>query len=374
MKHLFGFILIVLYVTNLVSQVGIGTNSPSVSAILELKSSTKGLLFPRTSTTSRNAMTGVKGLMIYDSTLSQFYYHTGTSWQMVTSGPHPINHWTVSPDDPDNIYNSNSGGNVALGYWQAPYRLSVYGTVYIQDDAKSTIRLRGTASTTEARILWELPSNTMDYNITQNLNKLYISRTTGSSGFVSDIVVEPNAGYVGIGTDIPETKLNVIGGTDVGNASGGYLQLGAENSTNVGFDNNEIQARSNGVVSRLHLNYGGGTVQIGNATAPATYSLAINGKVICEELKIQASSNWADYVFASDYSLKSLDELQNFITTHHHLPNIPDAKTIEKNGIEIGDMQKRMMEKIEELTLYILQLEEKNKLQDKEIELLKGGH
>ena len=51
--------------------------------------------------------------------------------------------------------------------------------------------------------------------------------------------------------------------------------------------------------------------------------------------------------------------LSDFIATHHHLPNIPDAATIESEGIEVGEMQKRMMEKIEELTLYILQLEEK---------------
>ncbi|HZV70598.1 MAG TPA: hypothetical protein VFG10_13685 [Saprospiraceae bacterium] len=369
MKQLFGFLFFIACITNVISQVGIGTSSPSVSSILELKSSTKGLLFPRTSSSSRIAMAGVKGLMVYDTTLSQLYYHTGTSWLSVTTGPHPNTHWSVSPDDADNIY-KNPDGNVAVGYWQAPYRLSVYGTVYVQDESKTTVRLRGTTATTEARILWELPSNAMDYNITQNLNKLYISRTTGQAGFVSDIVIEPQSGWVGIGTANPETRLNVIGGGDVGNGSGGYLQLGPENDLNVGFDNNEIQGRYMGEVSRLVLNNGGGPVQIGSAVAPSGYSLSVNGKAICEELKIQASSDWPDYVFHKAYSLRSLDELQNFITAHQHLPNIPDADTIEKNGIEVGDMQKRMMEKIEELTLYILQLEEKNKLQDIKIEAL----
>jgi hypothetical protein len=91
----------------------------------------------------------------------------------------------------------------------------------------------------------------MDYNITQNLNHLYISRTTGP-GFVNDIVLDPN-GLIGIGTNDPEVKLNVDGGSDVGNSSGGYLQLGIESGLNVGFDNNEIQARDNGVVSQLVL-------------------------------------------------------------------------------------------------------------------------
>ncbi|HLF63455.1 MAG TPA: hypothetical protein VI603_06875 [Saprospiraceae bacterium] len=369
MRQLLTLIVISACMTNAFSQgIGIGTNTPHTSAILELKSSTKGLLFPRTSTVSRIAMTGIKGLMVYDTTLSQLFYHTGTGWQQVTSGPHPPLTWHVSQIDDDDIFNNNSG-TVGIGFAdQMPtYKLSVNGTVYVQDAAKTTIRLNGTPAATEARILWELPSNTMDYNITQYLNSLYISRTTGSLGFVNDLVVTNN-GYIGIGTNAPETKLNIIGGTDVGNGSGGFLQLGANNSINIGFDNNEIQARNNGVVTRLHLNNGGGTVQIGNVIAPSTYSLAVNGKIICEELKIQDSNDWADYVFADGYSLKSFDDLRNFINTHHHLPNIPDAKTIEINGIEVGEMQKRMMEKIEELTLYMLQLEEKIRLMERTLE------
>ena len=111
-------------------------------------------------------------------------------------------------------------------------------------------------------------------------------------------------------------------------------------------------------------------MQIGSFVAPSGYTLAVTGKVICEELKIQATP-WADYVFQSDYKLKSFDELRSFIQTNHHLPGIPDAKTVEENGIELGDMQIRMMEKIEELTLYILQLEEKQVSLQHEIDLLK---
>ena len=372
MKQLIGVILVAFCLSNVSSQVGIGTTSPSTSAILELKSSNKGLLFPRTSTASRLAMPGTKGLMIYDTTVSQFYFHNGSTWQLITTGVHPPLTWQISQYDDDDIFNNNPG-SVGVGFAdQMPsYKLAVNGTVYVQDASKTTVRLNGMPAATEARILWELPSNTTDFNITQYLNTLYISRTTGSFGFVNDFSLTGN-GYIGMGTSLPETRLNILNGTDVESASGGYLQLGAESGLNIGFDNNEIQARNDGAVYRLHLNNEGGTVQIGNVVAPTTYSLAVNGRVICEELKIQNSTNWADYVFADDYSLKSLDELRSFIQAHHHLPNIPDAKTIEKNGIEIGDMQKRMMEKIEELTLYILQLEEKNKQQDAEIEKLKN--
>ncbi|MEO6131003.1 MAG: hypothetical protein ABIQ02_04085, partial [Saprospiraceae bacterium] len=311
--------------------VGIGTSSPSVSAILELKSSTKGLIFPRTSTTTRLSIAGAKGLVVYDTTATQFFYHTGGIWKALdtwgTNGTH--------------IYSSNSG-NVGIGNYLPAYKLSVNGDIYL-NNTNPTIRLGGSSS--QAKVSWELESNTTDFNITQFLNQLYISRTTGFTGFVNDLVVADN-GYIGIGTSYPETRLNVVGGTDVGIASGGFIQLGAANALNIGFDNNEIQARNNGVVARLHLNNGGGTVQIGNAIAPASYSLAVNGKIICEELKVQPSSQWADYVFAEDYSLRSYDELREFIRTHHHLPNIPDAESIKKDGIKVGDMQIRMMEKI----------------------------
>ena len=338
------------------AQVGIGTSSPSVSAILELKSSNKGLLFPRTSTSTRLTMTPVKGMMVYDTTLNRFFYGASSTWVEISVGQH-INYWTRLQDT-DNIYN-NLPGNVAIGFWDAPYRLSVYGTIYVQEASKTTIRLRGVGTTTEARVLFELPSNAMDYNVTQFDNRLFISRTIGGAGFVNDFVIEPQSGYIGLGTADPETRLSINGGTDVGNTSGGYLQLGMDSTYNVGFDNNEIQGRNGAAVSRLVLNNGGGPVQIGNAIAPVGYSLAINGKAICEELKIQASSNWPDYVFKENYSLPTLAELSDFIATHHHLPNIPDAATIASDGIEVGDMQKRMMEKIEELTLYILQLEKK---------------
>ena len=88
------------------------------------------------------------------------------------------------------------------------------------------------------------------------------------------------------------------------------------------------------------------------------YKLAVTGKIICEEVKVKlVSSGWPDYVFANDYKLRPLQEVEKFIQINKHLPNIPSAAEVEKNGIEVGDMQKRMMEKIEELTLYVIELQ-----------------
>jgi hypothetical protein len=112
----------------------------------------------------------------------------------------------------------------------------------------------------------------------------------------------------------------------------------------------------------IRLDVSGGHVAIGGVVLTganaAAYKLAVNGKVICEEVKVKlSSSGWPDYVFANNYQLRPLADVEKFIQQNKHLPNIPAAAEIEKNGLEVGDMQKRMMEKIEELTLYVIELQ-----------------
>ena len=84
----------------------------------------------------------------------------------------------------------------------------------------------------------------------------------------------------------------------------------------------------------------------------------VNGTIRSKEIIVE-NVNWPDYVFADDYPLTSLHELEAFIHTHHHLPNIPSAAEVESNGQHVGEIQKKMMEKIEELTLHIIDLNKK---------------
>lgn len=81
-------------------------------------------------------------------------------------------------------------------------------------------------------------------------------------------------------------------------------------------------------------------------------------KVYAEEVEIRNDAlgiYWADYVFSDEYSLKSLSEVESFIEEHNHLPGIPSSEEVKKNGIEISKMQALLLEKIEELTLYIIE-------------------
>ncbi len=92
------------------------------------------------------------------------------------------------------------------------------------------------------------------------------------------------------------------------------------------------------------------------------HKLSVNGKIACTEVRVQPQSEWPDYVFAQDYTLMPLDQLKSSIEANSHLPGIPCAAEVEKEGIQLGEMQTRMMEKLEEMTLYILQLNEEIKV------------
>lgn len=134
---------------------------------------------------------------------------------------------------------------------------------------------------------------------------------------------------------------------------------------------------SPGSVQRLHIGYVSGfasnnqpdrildAIVVGTADAANlgyTTKLIVHGEVQSCGVKTQEVTvedlGWCDYVFAKDYPLMPLKEVASFIAKNQHLPNIPSAQEVADNGRELGDMQKRMMEKIEELTLYVIQLEQ----------------
>lgn len=105
----------------------------------------------------------------------------------------------------------------------------------------------------------------------------------------------------------------------------------------------------------------------GAISGAAGYKVAVDGKMIAEEVRVQMSGDWPDYVFHADYPLMSLDQLRQEIAEHGHLPGIPSAVVVKAEGIQLGDMQTRMMEKIEELSLYILQQDDRLKFLEKQL-------
>lgn len=111
-------------------------------------------------------------------------------------------------------------------------------------------------------------------------------------------------------------------------------------------------------------------IVIGNSavTIPAgsTYKLAVSGGIITEKVRIATSGTafWADYVFEPTFKLRSLKEVENFIKTNKHLPDVPSTAEVTKNGLDLAATQALLLQKIEELTLYVIR-------QQKEIDQLK---
>ncbi len=102
-----------------------------------------------------------------------------------------------------------------------------------------------------------------------------------------------------------------------------------------------------------------GAVGIGTNNV-RNYELAVNGEIIATEIVVKATP-WPDYVFEKDYSLPKISEVENFIKENKHLPNVPTADKINNDGVSVGEMNRILLQKIEELTLYIIDMEKRIK-------------
>lgn len=102
-----------------------------------------------------------------------------------------------------------------------------------------------------------------------------------------------------------------------------------------------------------------GNIGIGTNTPLA--KLTVDGNICAKEVRVSLSGSpcWPDYVFAQDYELMKISDLKQFIQANSHLPGIPSASEVEENGVELGATTELLLQKIEEMTLYIFQLEER---------------
>lgn len=113
---------------------------------------------------------------------------------------------------------------------------------------------------------------------------------------------------------------------------------------------------------RVKARAGADALQVFDETgANKNFKVSSEGYVFARKYTTTLSSI-PDYVFAPDYNLMTFQELRNYITTEKHLPNVPSAKEYEETGVDLGEMNRVLLEKVEELTLYILQLEDRMKV------------
>jgi hypothetical protein len=175
-------------------------------------------------------------------------------------------------------------------------------------------------------------------------------------------------GRLGIGDFNPQYKLSVlgeVGGVNIytnghfhSSSDWGGMYVGANRF--VGGAGDKIGFWANGKFGMV-MNSAGG-VFIGDQAEykpmPAGFKLAVEGKIIAKEIKVSASL--ADYVFADGYQLRPLSEVAGYIKQHGHLPEIPSAAEVAKEGMNVGEMENLLLKKVEELTLYLIEVKEEN--------------
>lgn len=165
-----------------------------------------------------------------------------------------------------------------------------------------------------------------------------------------DMIV--NKGSVGIGLTNPTERLDINGNIKVnrkvkidGKGSVASLQI-MDNSNTSTVD---VLLRGDG--GKSYIKSG----ELGIGTTNPSEKLEVNGTIRSKEVKVEASP-WPDYVFEPDYELASLEEIEKFIQSEKHLPEIPSAEEIEANGVQLGEMNMLLLKKIEELTLHQIEM------------------
>jgi hypothetical protein len=177
-------------------------------------------------------------------------------------------------------------------------------------------------------------------------------------------------GKLGIGTASPAGKLHVDGGGALAdNIMVGSGSSGAGDNTFFSLSRTSVQGgaiqldafRSGVGGTHLLLNSRmGGNVGIG--TTQPSEKLSVNGRIRAKEVIVE-TTGWSDYVFAEDYRLAPLSEVERHIQQHKHLPGVPSAAQVAEHGVSVGDMQAKLLAKVEELTLHVIR-------QQKEIDRL----
>jgi len=197
-----------------------------------------------------------------------------------------------------------------------------------------------------------------------------LRNTTASDGIQDLLTINPRA----LGNGNEGSRIRFASGQDAWTGDAAWVTAIRNGTTQQSMLSLAVRnAYNTNPVNILNILGDGGTsgnVGIGT-TNTFGYKLAVNGTIGAKEVKVENTSAWPDFVFRTNYKLRTLGEVEQFIKTNNHLPEIPTESEVKQNGVSLGEMNAKLLQKVEELTLYMIEQNKKMDQQQKQLNELK---
>jgi hypothetical protein len=299
---------------------------------------------------------------------------------------------------------SNATGNVSLGTWHGYTTINPFTRFYINTATQNAAEFRTTGNNQHGLMITTFGDNSNGLSVNVSGNNSYAAALTGKT-YLNGVVgigiapntlaaheqlavrngmittsgtgngISLNGSYYGSNNDFGTQRYGLFWGDPSSmklsiDQTASYTPIVLSSFYGLGFDvsggkmalcqNGALYIGSNNAATKTRIQ---NTADL--AISALEYQLYVEKGIRTEKVKVNAKENWPDFVFEENYNLPSLTEVAVYIEENKHLPNVPSAAEVEQNGVDLGEMDKILLQKVEELTLYVIQ-------QQKQIEALQS--